>query len=68
MVLLTLGSASVGYLGASFSSNPAVGIVLAVMMVTPMILFSGMLYERSQVLRTTHHPPPTTTTTTPGLD
>lgn len=47
--LVILASSSVGYLNSSFSSNPALGLAITPVITTPMILFSGMLYERSKV-------------------
>ena len=40
---------SVGYLASSFSANPVVGLSFLPLIITPMILFSGLLYERRAV-------------------
>lgn len=51
LFLINLAAQSVGYLASSFSSNPIVGLSILPLLITPMILFSGMLYERSSVPR-----------------
>ena len=42
-------AASIGYLASSFSQNPTLGLAATPIFATPMILFSGMLYERARV-------------------
>ena len=47
--LIINGSASTGYLASSFSADPVLGLAITPVIDTPMILFSGMLYERASV-------------------
>jgi ATP-binding cassette, subfamily G (WHITE), eye pigment precursor transporter len=47
--LVINASASTGYMASSFSANPVLGLIITPIVDTPMILFSGMLYERSRV-------------------
>ncbi len=47
--LIINGSASTGYLASSFSPDPVLGLAITPVLATPMILFSGMLYERASV-------------------
>lgn len=47
--LVIHASASTGYFASSFSANPVLGLAITPVIATPMILFSGMLYERSRV-------------------
>lgn len=47
--IINFASQSLGYLVSSFSANPLVGLSILALLTTPMILFSGMLYERNSV-------------------
>lgn len=47
--LIIHASASTGYFASSFSPNPVLGLAITPVLATPMILFSGMLYERNRV-------------------
>ena len=47
--VMNFAAQSLGYLASSFSANPVVGLSILPMFITPMILFSGMLYERHSV-------------------
>ena len=47
--VMTFAAQSLGYLASSFSANPVVGVAILPLFITPMILFSGLLYERSSV-------------------
>lgn len=47
--IITQAAASTGYLASSFSQNPTLGLAMTTIIATPMILFSGMLYERARV-------------------
>jgi hypothetical protein len=49
MFLIVNASASTGYLASSFSPDPVLGLAITPIIDTPMILFSGMLYERARV-------------------
>lgn len=50
ILFLSIFSAqSLGYLASSFTSNPVVSLSILPLFITPMILFSGMLYERYSV-------------------
>lgn len=49
MFLIINASASTGYFASSFSPDPQLGLALTPIVDTPMILFSGMLYERGRV-------------------
>ncbi|GAB5032116.1 abc subfamily abcg [Nannochloropsis oceanica] len=50
ILFLSIFSAqSLGYLASSFTSNPVVSLSILPLFITPMILFSGMLYERHSV-------------------
>lgn len=48
-LLMNHSAQSMGYLASSFSANPIVGMSILPLLITPMILFSGMLYERNSV-------------------
>lgn len=47
--VMNFAAQSLGYLASSFSANPVVGLSILPLIITPMILFSGMLYERHSV-------------------
>lgn len=47
--LLVAGASSVSYFGTGSTGVPVIGFVIAVTIVTPMILFSGLLYQRSKI-------------------
>jgi len=47
--IMNFAAQSLGYLASSFSANPLVGLSILPLLTTPMILFSGMLYERNSV-------------------
>lgn len=47
--IVNFAAQSIGYLASSFSANPVVGLSILPLFITPMILFSGMLYERNSV-------------------
>jgi ABC-type multidrug transport system permease subunit len=49
LFLSNFSAQSLGYLASSFTSNPVVGLSILPLLITPMILFSGMLYERHSV-------------------
>jgi len=49
LFLSNFSAQSLGYLASSFTSNPVVGLSILPLVITPMILFSGMLYERHSV-------------------
>lgn len=47
--IMNFAAQSLGYLASSFSANPLVRLSILPLLTTPMILFSGMLYERNSV-------------------
>ncbi|TFJ86620.1 hypothetical protein NSK_002274 [Nannochloropsis salina CCMP1776] len=49
LFLANFAAQSLGYVASSLTSNPVVGLALLPLLITPMILFSGMLYERHSV-------------------
>jgi len=49
LFLSNFSAQSLGYLASSFTSNPVVAIAILPLVDMPVILFSGMLYERLSV-------------------